>query len=144
MFSKTPLYEPKKVLYNRGNLKMGGNAVNCLKCGVEIAEGQVFCADCLAVMAKYPVKPNVAIQLPHQRQPLPQKKAYPKRRQAPRPEEKVAATKKWLRFLLAMWLITLALLIAALFPTMEYFQGKTFLLPGQNYTTITDTETTAP
>ena len=118
--------------------------MNCLKCGTEIAEDQVFCADCLAVMAKYPVKPNVAIQLPHQRQPLPQKKAHQKRRQAPRPEEKVESMKKWLRFLLAMWILTLALLIAALFPTMEYFQGNTFLLPGQNYNTVTDLETTQP
>lgn len=38
--------------------------MNCLKCGREIEEGQVFCNDCLVQMAKYPVKPGTAVQLP--------------------------------------------------------------------------------
>lgn len=38
--------------------------MHCMKCGIEIEETQVFCDDCLAVMEKYPVKPDVAVQLP--------------------------------------------------------------------------------
>ena len=38
--------------------------MNCLKCGKETQEKQVFCDSCLAVMATYPVKPDVAITLP--------------------------------------------------------------------------------
>lgn len=38
--------------------------MNCMKCGTEIEESQVFCDDCLAVMEKYPVKPDVAVHLP--------------------------------------------------------------------------------
>lgn len=34
--------------------------MNCLKCGREIEEGQVFCNDCLVQMAKYPVKPGTS------------------------------------------------------------------------------------
>ena len=36
--------------------------MNCLKCGREIEEGQVFCNDCLVQMAKYPVKPEVVTE----------------------------------------------------------------------------------
>ena len=36
----------------------------CLKCRREIAEGQVFCDDCLAQMKKYPVKPGTPVNLP--------------------------------------------------------------------------------
>lgn len=35
-----------------------------MKCGKEIDDQQVFCDDCLAVMAQYPVKPDVAVHLP--------------------------------------------------------------------------------
>ena len=41
-------------------------------------------------------------------------------------------------------LITLLLLIAAMYPTVEYFLGNTFHLPGQNYHTVTEMETTQP
>lgn len=43
---------------------LGVGCLNCLKCGREIEEGQVFCNDCLVQMAKYPVKPGTAVQLP--------------------------------------------------------------------------------
>lgn len=118
--------------------------MRCMKCGRDIVEGQVFCEICLADMAKYPVKPNIAIQLPHRKDTPGPKKAHSKRRQPPRPENKILAMKKWLRFMLAMWLITLALLIAALFPTVEYFLGNTFHLPGQNYNTVMDPGATQP
>jgi len=118
--------------------------LSCMKCGRDIEEGQVFCPDCLAVMAKYPVKPNTAIQLPHRKDGPGPKKAHPRRRQPPKPEEKVEAMKKWLRFLLAMWLITLLLLIASLYPTVEYFMGNSFRHTGQNYSTVTDPDTTQP
>ena len=40
--------------------------MNCMKCGREIALGQVFCKDCLADMAQYPIKPGTPVQLPTQ------------------------------------------------------------------------------
>lgn len=118
--------------------------MSCMKCGRDIEEGQVFCTACLADMAKYPVKPGIAVQLPHRKGGPTLKKAHPKRRQPPKPEEKIQAMKKWIRFLLAMWLITLALLAATIYPTVEYFLGKTFLLPGQNYSTVTDLDSIQP
>lgn len=118
--------------------------MSCLKCGRDIEEGQVFCETCLSDMAKYPVKPGIAIQLPQRKDGPTLKKAHPRRRQSPKPEEKVKAMKKWLRFMLAMWLITLLLLIASLYPTVEYFMGNAFHHTGQNYNTVTDLETTQP
>lgn len=118
--------------------------MSCIKCGRDNEEDQVFCPSCLAVMERYPVKPGIAIQLPHRKDGPVSKKPHVRRRQAPKPEEKILAMKKWLRFMLVMWLITLALLIAAMFPTVEYFLGNTFRQTGQNYSTVTDMETTQP
>ena len=38
--------------------------MNCMKCGVEIPEQQVFCDHCLQIMEQYPVKPDAHIHLP--------------------------------------------------------------------------------
>lgn len=118
--------------------------MTCMKCGRDVEENQVFCPECLEDMAKHPVKPGIAIQLPHRKEGHGSKKVHPKRKQPPTPEEKILAMKKWVRFMLAMWLITLALLAATIYPTVEYFLGKSLTLPGQNYTTITNADSTAP
>lgn len=116
----------------------------CMKCGRDIEEGQVFCTSCLEVMAKYPVKPGIAIQLPGRKETPVLKKTYPRRRQPPTPEEQIQRLKKRLKRMIILWLITLALLAATIYPTIEFFLGKPFQLPGQNYTTIINTEVTNP
>ncbi len=118
--------------------------MNCMKCGREIEESQVFCAECLEVMAKYPVKPGIAIQLPHRKDAPVLKKMHIKRRQTPTPEEQIQRLRKRVRTFVILWIVTLALLAATIYPTMQYFFGEDILLPGQNYTTITTTEATTP
>lgn len=118
--------------------------MNCIKCGRDIEEGQVFCASCLEDMAKYPVKPGIAIQLPRRKDTSTVKKMHPKRRQPPTPEEQLRVLKKKLRRMIVLWLVTLALLAATIYPTVEYFFGEQFLLPGQNYTTITGSAPSEP
>ena len=118
--------------------------MSCMKCGRDTQEGQVFCAACLETMAKYPVKPGIAIQLPGRKDAPASKKAYVKRKQAPTPEEQVLKLKKRLRTMILLWLVTLLLLAAAVYPTVEYFRGRQNLLPGQNYNTITSTVSTTP
>ena len=120
--------------------------MNCMKCGRDIEEGQVFCGSCLTDMANYPVKPNTAIQLPHRSESVPVKKAAAKRRQAPTAEEKFQTAKRFIKRILILWLITLALLITSLFPAIRFLLGDRLLLPGQNYSTFstTPTETSAP
>ena len=38
--------------------------MNCMKCGKTTTNEQVFCDDCLQVMAKHPVKPGTPVYLP--------------------------------------------------------------------------------
>lgn len=114
----------------------------CLKCGRDIEDGQLFCGSCLEVMQKYPVKANTAVQLPHRDENVPGRKSSPKRRQAPTAEEKLQTAKRFLLRILILWFITLGLLIASLYPAVQYLLGETFRLPGQNYSTFS-TEPTA-
>ena len=118
--------------------------MSCMKCGRDIEEGHVFCAGCLEVMAKYPVKPGIAVQLPGRKDSSPAKKVAVKRRQPPTAEEQMRRLRKKIRNLIILWLVTLALLAGTIYPTVKYFSGKSFLLPGQNYTTITGTDTAGP
>lgn len=118
--------------------------MSCMKCGRDIEEGQVFCNDCLEVMAKYPVKPGIAIQLPKRKDHSPVRKTAAKRKQPPTPEEQIRKLKKRIRGLVLLWLVTLALLAATVYPTVMYFTGNRFLMPGQNYTTVTSTDITTP
>lgn len=121
-----------------------GAAVNCMKCGRETQDQQVFCSSCLEVMEKYPVKPGTAVQLPKEKDGHTPKRSQPRRRSPMRAEERIRALKRHIWALTVLWLITLALLVAALYPTVEYFLGKTYHLPGQNYSTVTATESTQP
>ncbi len=119
--------------------------MNCLKCGRDVPEEQLFCEDCLAVMQKYPVKPNTAIQLPHRSDAVSVKKTLTRRRQAPSAEEKLQTARRFLRRILVLWLITLGLLIMSLYPAVKYLIGDSIRLPGQNYSTFSTapTEVTA-
>lgn len=105
----------------------------CLKCGREIESG-VFCVDCLFDMAKYPVKPGTAIQLPKRRESTPVRKMLSWRKTVT-PEEQVRKLRKSLRTMIVLWVITFLLFCAALFPAVSYLMEDHFL-PGQNYSLI--------
>lgn len=115
--------------------------MNCLKCGRDIEEGQLFCGSCLEVMQKYPVKANTAVQLPHRNESSGGRKAPAKRRSAPTTEEKLQTAKRFLRRILVLWLITLGLLIASLYPAVRFLLGDSIRLPGQNYSTVSTAPT---
>ena len=70
--------------------------MSCIKCGVETAEMQVFCENCLAEMEKYPVKPDVTVTLPH-REEFPSQKKKPRRQKSIPAEEQLRRTKYVLR-----------------------------------------------
>jgi len=134
-------------LYNNLYKKMGGMAMRCLKCGREQENEQVFCDACLLEMGKYPVAPNATVHLPIRRTtPAPRK--APTRRRTVSPEEQLRILEKRLRFLTGILLVTLALLVAMIYPTGNYFIRNYHLRPGQNYNTIVTTtaptETTDP
>ena len=88
--------------------------MNCMKCGRQLKDEQVFCPDCLAVMAEYPVKPGTPIQLPnHSETPVtPQKHT---RRKIRKPEEQIARLRTTVRWLtLALLVVLLAFAVTAL------------------------------
>ena len=69
--------------------------MNCMKCGKEAQQGQSFCEECLAVMAQYPVKPDVVVQLPPKRS-LPTEKKNPRKKELS-PREALRRQRKLLR-----------------------------------------------
>ncbi len=109
--------------------------MNCMKCGREVEESQVFCPSCLQLMDQCPVKPDVVIQLPN-RMEEPVKRPVP-RKKARTPEEQIARLKRSNRCLalLAALLLVSTVLLALL--SIDFFRQldmQRFL--GQNYSTI--------
>ena len=113
--------------------------MGCMKCGRDIPEDQVFCDSCLEVMARYPVKPETAVQLPHKKEAPGLKKTTVRRRPSLSPEEQIRLLRRRIRRWVLLWLVTLILFIAALHPALKYLLGDTIRLPGQNYSTFSDT-----
>ena len=107
----------------------------CMKCGREIEEDQVFCYDCLRVMAQYPVKPGTVIQLPKRRETPASRKTFSWRKTLT-PEEQILKLKKQLRVATVMILVLLLLFCAALYPAYLYAIEEEHFLPGQNYSLI--------
>lgn len=112
--------------------------MNCLKCGREIDEGQVFCNDCLTEMAKYPVKPGTAVLLPARGNAAASKKVHTRRRGKPAPEEQLKSLKTRIRILSLLLAVCMILLIVLSVFTFRYLKEDDFL-PGQNYSAVTAT-----
>lgn len=72
--------------------------MNCLKCGNETKDNQVFCSHCLNIMERYPVKPDVRVHLPSHTPKASPRKPWYKRRNI-RPEDKLQQLKKTVRAL---------------------------------------------
>ena len=118
--------------------------MGCMKCGRDTLEDQVFCETCREDMKKHPIKPNIVVQLPQRKPASGIKRPAPARRRPLTHEEQIRKLRGRNRGLVALWLITLALLIAMAYPAVMYFFGETIVLPGQNYTSVVTTETEAP
>ena len=70
--------------------------MNCIKCGVNVPDNQVFCEECLAEMEKYPVKPDITVTLPQRKEIAVSKKKSRRQRTIP-PEEQLRRLKSRLR-----------------------------------------------
>ena len=88
--------------------------MNCMKCGKKTKDTQVFCDACLEVMAQYPVKPDVHVQLPNR---SPAKKASYKR--PPSAEEKIARLRSRIKRLKVLILL-LTVLLSIVSATLVY------------------------
>lgn len=117
--------------------------MKCIKCGREQESEQVFCLDCLLEMEKYPVSPNATVQLLLRKETSSPRKLQ-NRRHPVSPEVQIRTLKRRLWLLTGILVVTLALLLAMIYPTVNYFVRHYHLRPGQNYNTITTVETTDP
>ena len=109
--------------------------MNCMKCGREIGEDQVFCAKCLEAMDQYPVNPEVVVKLPL-RTDLPVKKYQPRKKPLSQ-EEQILRLKQKTRRLTVSVCVLLALVIILTFLSIDFFRPldvQKFL--GKNYSTV--------
>ena len=110
-----------------------------MKCGREIALGQVFCKDCLADMAEYPVKPGTPVPLFAQHAPAQPKRPAPVRK-AKKPEEQIITLKKWILGLgIALLVSVMAFSITIAILASQLDDARNATAPGQNYSTIDST-----
>ena len=117
--------------------------MNCMRCGRDIDEGQVFCPICLEEMAKYPVNPATAIVLPVRKAKAAPKKA--RRKAPPPPEELLKRARVRIRRLFVLWLLTLALFLAAAAAAIHLWEVPVEQFrPGQNYSSSTAPTQSAP
>ena len=109
--------------------------MNCMKCGREIALGQVFCKDCLADMAEYPIKPGTPVPLFVQPASV-QPKRVANVRKPKKPEEQIQSLKKWILGL-GIALLTMILIFSVTTAILAYqlSEARNETLPGQNYST---------
>ena len=112
--------------------------MDCMKCGRRTQEKNVFCPDCLADMAKYPVKSDIPVILP-------QRKTKDRRsqRKTLKPEDTIAILQgklKRLRICVAILLILFTASAGALGVTL--YLHLTEPEYGTNYSTYSSTETT--
>lgn len=108
--------------------------MNCLKCGREVTEEQVFCDDCLETMEQYPVDPDARVRLPRRQESAAPRK--PVKRRTIAPEEQILLLTKRIRLLLVLLVIAVAAAVALAYPAAKHLMEDR-LAPGQNYSTVT-------
>jgi hypothetical protein len=114
-----------------------------MKCGAELKNSGVFCPDCLAVMEKYPVNPNVVVKIPYRGAAAPPKKK--RRYKAVNPEDQVRHLQKVCRrlsILLIVALLAFGSCLALLFLSNGNSNGIFDFGIGQNYGTEETQDTT--
>ena len=109
--------------------------MTCLKCGVDVPEGQVFCEHCLSVMKEYPVKPGAHIHLPKRALTEEEPKKPGKKKRVPSPEEQIAALRlKVHRLRVAAVILVFILCIVTGFLALKIYSDFTTPETGRNYT----------
>lgn len=83
--------------------------MNCMRCGVQTEGKEVFCADCLDSMEKYPVSPGTPVHLP-MRTTLPEMKKPPKKKRENSTEEQISRLRNMVRKLSAALIAALTVI----------------------------------
>ena len=108
--------------------------MNCVKCGRETLDENVFCQECLSVMAKYPVRPGTVVFLPRRKETAAVKKTA--KRHVPTMEEQNKVLRKWVGSLLIVVAVCVLLIVLMFRPTMHYVLDEHVPI-GQNYSSVT-------
>lgn len=109
--------------------------MNCLKCGAEAPENQVFCDHCLSVMAQYPIKPGTPVNLPKRALTTEESKKPAKKKRTPPPEEQIAGLRhQILRLRLALVILIFLLCAVSGFLALRLYQDSLTPDAGRNYT----------
>ena len=109
--------------------------MNCMKCGVEISEKQVFCDHCLEVMQQYPVKPDAHVHLPKHTSAAELPKKPTKKKRTLTSEEIISALKlRVLRLRLAVVILIFLVILISGFLALNLYQQHTEPVTGKNYT----------
>ena len=109
--------------------------MNCMKCGVEIPENQVFCEHCLSVMEEYPVKSDSHIHLPKREEPAALPKRPTKKKRTPTAEEQISALRmKVLRLRLVAVILAFLLCVSCAFFGLKLHEAYVKPETGRNYT----------
>ena len=109
--------------------------MTCMKCGVDIPEGQVFCDHCLSVMEDYPIKTGAHIHLPKRAFDLEEPKKSSKKKRTPSPEEQITALRlKVARLRLVTVILVFVLCVVSAFLTLKLYEEYTTPETGRNYT----------
>ena len=110
--------------------------MNCMKCGREIREGQVFCESCLRTMKDFPVKSGTPVLLPPRPAPVVVKKV-PHTKPILTAEEKIFQLRRTVRRLsLALAVVILALVFSVYLLWDIADPDISGGIIGQNYSTI--------
>ena len=113
--------------------------MKCMRCGRDTTDQQVFCDDCLADMARHPVKPDVAVYLPSRRPAEPQRKQIRHRKKDLSAEELVPILRSRI-WILSAAVVILMLMLGAAAAGVWFANNPTTdeKIPniGQNYQTV--------
>ena len=126
-------------VYYRNRIQKEGEPMDCMKCGRQTQDKNVFCKNCLADMEKYPVKSDTPVVLPQRKateRKAPQKKMV-------KPEEIIDQLQlkiKRLWICIAVLLLLFTATAGALAVTL--YQHLTEPEMGSNYSTYASTEAT--
>jgi hypothetical protein len=110
--------------------------MGCLKCGKETGVSSVFCDYCLLNMAAYPVKPDIAVQLPQRNEDTEEKKPVRKKKQLTPAELVKRANRRSLYLAILSFLLLLSLVGTGFALTHTLDALETAKNQGKNYTTV--------
>lgn len=109
--------------------------MNCMKCGVEVPEKQVFCDHCLELMQQYPVKPDAHIHLPKRASAVEPPKKPGKKKRTLTPEEIISSLKlRILRLRFVVVILVFLVILVSGFLALNLYQQYHEPITGKNYT----------